>query len=831
MPINFYSTLHINQLYKMKNSSRHNLLCQKIAFIIFLPLGFFNAKGQDECHLTWVFKNCYEVEFTATFDIPMAGIYRFDWDFDCGGPLPVQTVTTASNTNTISYTFPCGGGLQNICLLMEDPTGLQCSFMQMINVPDNCCGNGSGTTACTPTPNMYAFSITYNDPPGVGSCSYSILSSSGTIQPLSLIYTPNSAPPGVTVSGLIAVPNVIPLNLNFTMQSNCICMATGLPTTCNLPISVQTQCCKEIGLDDHFICREALTKTIPINITTWPPLSNITSVNWYAIAKPATGICPAPPFPLIQSTVTNTLDPLKLYPVSLQTDLCVYAEVKLDDGPCQLLTTNVAMVTRCSPETCTLNNYDYCYMGTCIVPGPLTLSVSNLPDACPYTIEWFEPGNPNPVQTGGLTYQPTICLNMSNTQNCYEDFLFTVKITDDCGQRNCQATVRLYSDFADAGLITIDPTEPQYFCPQEDATLKYTPGCAGNPPTWTWLSTNQCIGGTPLPVPGAGTKNTLLNTNKMGTSVVYSVMSQNGVCPPDIVSLTLEVKDPLTMTSFSGISDPCAEQFVTLDLDFLPCNISGCNTPCNCTYTVDWYKDGFYLATSTATPPMVSFTNTVSPLVGNYSAVLKSDCCDEEVASPVVSFQTACEPVIIGQCFICDNKPVDMMVEMVIPPSNPCPNFCTYIWSFLDPALGWVQIGTGSMVTLTVGGTYMLTSDCNGCIKSVQFNLLPCQSVSPNPPFSCGPVSVEELLTGENNPVRIFPNPTTGEINIEWLDRIPENGRLYITDPLGQVLQTKSIPDYESTFATSLDDLPAGMYYLKVRADEHLWTVAKLIKE
>src|SRR5688500_40350 len=293
-----------------------------------------------DCDFTWTAKNCFEVEFTGTSITTAGGIYTFEWDFDCGGPLPPVITNVAQNTNTITHTFPCGGGVFNVCLTITDPFGTQCSVMHTVTVPSTCCGQLThASVECTPDSNVYAFSIVYDNPAGVTLCNYTFTALSGTIVPGTLNFSPVFSPPGIIVTGEIFVPNTIPPNLNFILHSTCTCTSTGLPVTCNLPVSIPTICCKEIHVNDKIVCKYSERDSIPIQVSVWPPLNQVFFVNWYITPKPPSGICPLPPYTLYKSTaVTNTLTPLQLYPNQLPGDMCIYAEVHLNDGPCTILT-------------------------------------------------------------------------------------------------------------------------------------------------------------------------------------------------------------------------------------------------------------------------------------------------------------------------------------------------------------------------------------------------------------------------------------------------------------------------------------------------------------
>ena len=376
-------------------------------------------------------------------------------------------------------------------------------------------------------------------------------------------------------------------------------------------------------------------------------------------------------------------------------------------------------------------------------------------------------------------------------------------------------------------------------CWAEDVTLKFDPICVGEPPIWAWYK-RDCNGAVTV-LPEAGPNNTCLNLNELYDGVWYGVAAKNGVCPVKIEEEEIQIIERAVLSHFSAVSDPCAELYVTLSAGVTPGLLRCPNTPFPCTYTYQWFKDGFPIGTTPGGSASETFTyfNPIplpSSVAGNYYCVITEDCCPQnQITTFHESIRPACEQCIIGPCFICDNKPESFSVIMVLPPNEPCPDFCTFTW--YDAILvgnDWVmnnQIGTGSSVTISAGGHYFLESDCNGCIKKNQFDVLACNSGQLLSQTMCGPVSVEELMSKEESPLRIFPNPTSGEITIEWSGSAPKNARIYLTDSMGRHLRTITVPEAANSLNTTIDDLPSGLYFVKVQSADRLFTVAKLVKE
>jgi len=93
-------------------------------------------------------------------------------------------------------------------------------------------------------------------------------------------------------------------------------------------------------------------------------------------------------------------------------------------------------------------------------------------------------------------------------------------------------------------------------------------------------------------------------------------------------------------------------------------------------------------------------------------------------------------------------------------------------------------------------------------------------------------LKLNTLVTGIKNinnssNIKIYPNPTTGSINIE-LEETKSNINLHLTNAIGQVILTKS---YKSTNYINLEiDTPKGLYLLQLESDGKIIT-KKIVKE
>ena len=136
-----------------------------------------------------------------------------------------------------------------------------------------------------------------------------------------------------------------------------------------------------------------------------------------------------------------------------------------------------------------------------------------------------------------------------------------------------------------------------------------------------------------------------------------------------------------------------------------------------------------------------------------------------------------------------------------------------------------------STATVTSAGHYLFTSTCTDpitgllCVKSAQFDLLGCQR---NP---CRIITVVETLPEKINLVHVYPNPSGGDVTLSWSVEMPKDAQVFVTNPAGQLLLSKPIPQGAKNLSMSLEVLPAGLYFVKIRSAERAFTVAKVVKE
>jgi hypothetical protein len=587
-------------------------------------------------------------------------------------------------------------------------------------------------------------------------------------------------------------------------------------------------CCPNSAMfvvrDTAFCHNTALSVEIPLENCALAGPCNTAQINWYV--KP----CSSPSWPLApyQSSAGPGCSNLVLYPDQYPGETCleVYAEVFLAGNCCGTATllSNTATVTLCHPPGCFIINPNPVAPCQMIVPQPLQVSFVTTP-ACSYSVQWYYQGQPIPGATG-LTYQPPVLSFEGSPNDCYYDHIFTAELSGICGPLSCSTRIRVYNENAPVGAIVMNPAEAMPFCPGEDATLHYQEACVGIPPMWEWYFSTAVAPVIPndyVPLPGSGDMNPLVNTNKLFQTTWFAVKKQNGGCPAAWIEFQIEVKDALSITGFSAMPDPCVDTQVSLLVDFTPSPVGG-----SCMYIIDWYKDGFLIGTSTSNTAPVSFTYSnpapgLGSLAGNYYATIRDNCCPQVAKTWVESIAPACVPAIVGPCFRCfdDPSPIVLTGIMLIPPSQPCPTACHYQWyEVVQGALQPIAGANQPTYTPSQGGTFVFEANCGGCVRQAAHTVVDCGSCL---------VSTDDLPTAVR--VMLYPNPTSGELILQYSPAPLRDGRVNIVDVNGRVLLTEKVQPGIDNHRMSLAQIPAGIYLVQVFEHDVLVWIGKIVRQ
>lgn len=598
------------------------------------------------------------------------------------------------------------------------------------------------------------------------------------------------ATPQFTISQLSPANFTIPGLYTLQLQANC----GGDTCECTIKFCVLP---KRPYVRDSSICRTLTSVYIPLYDC--PTTCGVSQVQWFV--KP----CLSSTWPTIPYQISSGpgCSDLLLLPYKYPNEPClqVYAVITLDGRCCGVtkLITDTATIILCDPVSCIITNNNTA--GFCSYGLPAALSVSLTGANCKNKIEWYYMNN---LVFTGPGYQPPLLTFLGTANDCYYDHVFTVKVIGVCGTSTCSTSIRIFDDKPSNGSLIMDPFEPQPFCPGEDATLKYANKCSGPPPKWTWYqSTNPVSNGYSV-IPMTGTINSIYNTNKLYQTTWFMVESQNGVCPPKQETLKIDVKDQITINNFTAVSDPCAETWVTMMLDFSPSPITGAG----CLYSVEWYKDGNLIHTDYISNSPVSYTYNGPGIPGVYYAIITDTCCKQPVKTHPVIINPVCVPVIAGPCFLCENETITLEGVMVLPPNSPCPNTsgCTYEWFKEGPGGTWTSLNDyDNFLTVSSGGTYIFQSTCNNCVKYDKHVVEYCLIIGSEDP---------KVSPGLN--IQFHPNPTSGEITVRIAPQALHDGRIEIMNVDGKLLQREFISSEKTEHTISIKKLKPGLYFMRV---------------
>ena len=633
-------------------------------------------------------------------------------------------MVSATSTHQSGDYFECGVTTVTYTAIDMSGNTNTCSFT--INIVCQCAALQNASIACNPLDEQSQyFTLVVNSLTGLSNpgahCTATVSPAQGGIILTNI--TTSWSGTQLTVTGT-ASASCMPPSLVIDVDLSCNCLQAP-PINCTVTAVINTLCCSTIEIEDISICKNGPQVSIPILRCT--DLCDPIQVRWYVQDAPCTGVPSGPTF-----MVTNGCQDLILDPQFHSGDICIYAEVDVSTSKtaCQGLTlvTNVANITLCEPVTCGVSTgQTYCYDGTAITPALLTGTLAGEDADCPYTLQWYDDNGPIPGETG-LTYQPPSLSIPSGSLDCSVSYTYTLKVnTVNCGTEECAATILLWNDNAPQGVLALDPSEQLPLCYGGDATLRYTPACAGEPEMWDWFVSTDNITWNPLTT--QGTQNPIFNTNRLYQDTWYRVEKQNGTCPIDQVDFFIPVNVPLQITSFDAVHTPtCSPTSIKLFGDFMPVTVAPWS------YTIEWYRNGQVINTTTALNGPISWTyvpSSLSMIPGNYYIKVIDNCCGTTVKSNIVAVETPYEVAVAGPCYRCNDDPITLDGLVINPQSGAS---CTYQWYNNGTALPGAT-GTQLQVLPYQTGTFTFEVTCviNGatCVKSDTYTLLQCGTSCP----------------------------------------------------------------------------------------------------
>lgn len=132
---------------------------------------------------------------------------------------------------------------------------------------------------------------------------------------------------------------------------------------------------------------------------------------------------------------------------------------------------------------------------------------------------------------------------------------------------------------------------------------------------------------------------------------------------------------------------------------------------------------------------------------------------------------------------------------------------------------GGEATGTNGSSSFTVGQVFVDTkSDTSGTItEGVQ------------QPFEWLTLEIGDTTIAQNFNIQLFPNPTSGQINLHYKGTLPQNLIADFYDSQGKIISKNKITQNKTIF--DISPQAAGIYYIRVRSGNQNVITYKIIKK
>ncbi len=482
-----------------------------------------------------------------------------------------------------------------------------------------------------------------------------------------------------------------------------------------------------------------------------PPVGS--TITWYKSTN-----CPGGPFIAQNSSLNGP----SLVTNPLSQTSCYYATV--NDGCC-FSTTNIGTVTVCPPLVLPQSFQEVCNSWA----SAITFSSIPSQNSCYAPTVWSVSRKDVNATTSVITSIPLSGFNVSNSSiqplsalavtpgYCFTEYSFTatVQSTSGCGTYVGSRRIKINAPTV-AGAITmssIPPAvacspDPDKICNGEAAILTYNPvGCE------RVLAWYELIGPNWNQIYGAGTSLSYW-TNNLYASKSYRIKVQNGNCPFQYVSYTVNVKPPLTVSV--AANKTCVPNPATLTSTLPP-------GYCSQGLTYQWYRNGLPIGGATSSTYSVSTE-------GNYRVkVTDATCLVSATSNGVAICEVGIE--LFGPACVCQGDAIYLSVA-----TQSCGTSCQPIsWYRDSPAPGNLIVATNNPTLILPAPTFPLSNvltycavyTCGGCTATSYHTVRKCDPIST-------PIVISGVLSTANCGYNIACHGAqTGFINISTTGGIP----------------------------------------------------------
>jgi hypothetical protein len=319
----------------------------------------------------------------------------------------------------------------------------------------------------------------------------------------------------------------------------------------------------------------------------------------------------------------------------------------------------------------------------------------------------------------------------------------------------------------------------------------------------------------------------------------YYVKFKLGECESSVQSDLLTIVESIPIKASIGASSSIICPGTQTSLTATGC--SGC--------TIRWYKNGTQMNASTSTIQVSE--------PGSYTAIYVNNGCEGGVSNPfIISQAPPLAALEVNSCQVC--APQGSSYKWYLYASL-LPNYttrCINVQSsgqysarmtdtfgclgttdtvFAEPFVPVVTAQNGSLCAPEGGSNYqwylngsLLSGQTSNCITNLVLNGN--YYVQMTDAYGCEGSSTP-LLTSDKeantfNPVRVYPNPTTGEFHIDLPEQMQVISSIQIFDVNGKQMLFENT---DSSKTLNIEHLSSGVYWIQLRTEYGIWR-AKVVK-
>ena len=309
-------------------------------------------------------------------------------------------------------------------------------------------------------------------------------------------------------------------------------------------------------------------------------------------------------------------------------------------------------------------------------------------------------------------------------------------------------------------------------------------------------------------VSGQGTTTLTVNAGVVASSTTMIVRAVNGCGKSEETKLTIASK-PLTPAAIVGpVSGVCQQ----LSVNYSTSPVVGATTY---TWTV---PAGVTILSGQGTTSLFVKFNTAFSGTGAIAVTAANACGSNSARSITVVSKPATPTVINAPSSICKNQSGLVFSTPAIAGAT------SYTWTFPSGVVVLSGANT-NVITVkfgTTAGTVKVAAN-NACgansYKSITVAFT-CREANPN-------------LKSDLFNLTVYPNPSNGMVNVEFISDVQEKGSLKIVDIIGHVLITQNITlrNGANNFNMDLLGFTNGVYLVVLESASHPTTFMRIVKD